>query len=471
MPAHAASPELRRAIAREFLRLGNISAVASMLDVAPNTVRKCLVLEGLDPVKDAFNLGKPRHRITGLRPANFDAKPEVKPEPKVEPQPDEPAPQLERNWKEKGDDATLNFVSDVLIRTAEDAMKYGEVDTSVWYVDSMEVTAWQVGMKLKRFEDGKQVDKSEKVQLWRIALRLKRILPKPWLAATEALFDRMKTVAPRFESARRLRPKSPYMMLLDLCDVHISKLAWARECGEDSDLKASETVFLEAFEDGLEEAVGRDVEEIVVPVGNDFFHIDGITNATTAGTVVDTDGRYHKIIEVGESGFVSCVERARQIASVRILHVPGNHDRIASWHLCRYLQAYFHNCRDVSFDIEPRPRKFVTYGKHYLGLTHGNEEKPATLPLTLATENPELWAASEFREFLMGHEHRKSATTTPNMRTVDGVRLRWLNALSSMDSWTYRKAYYGGKRAAEVFLYARDSGRITNIEVPIRRAS
>ena len=39
--------------------------------------------------------------------------------------------------------------------------------------------------------------------------------------------------------------------------------------------------------------------------------------------------------------------------------------------------------------------------------THGSEEKRDSLPMLMANERKELWAETKFREWHLGHMHRK----------------------------------------------------------------
>jgi hypothetical protein len=378
--------------------------------------------------------------------------------------------EIERKFR--GDDMEIVFTVDSPITTPEEAFVRSGADPTIWYIEDYECTAYQVVMRVRRGQDsqGRQLaDSPHLKQLWRVKIRVKRVLAKPFQVAHEALFQRMKAFTPEHLPISRPRIKSPYLLEIDLFDVHFGKLAWKRESGQDQDLKIIERLFFDAFEDLLAEISGREIERILIPVGNDFFHIDGVTNQTTSGTPVDTDGRYAKIIEIGQMAMVYLIERAVKIASVEVKHIPGNHDRIASWHLCHYLQAWFRTCADVTIDTEPRPRKFVAYGRHLIGLTHGSEEKTTSLPAILMNEAKDLWAAADYGEWHLGHFHKKKQVETTTIDTHDGIKIRNLHALSAIDSWHYRKGYVGGRRAAEAFLFARDSGNTTNIEVELRR--
>lgn len=378
----------------------------------------------------------------------------------------------ERKFVESDDAADLSYTSDRRIRTVEDALAYGEVDTTIWKVDRFEVSSWEVALNRQVVgSDGKRLSDEPQVKtLWRVALKLRRKMPKPFQLADDAIFERLKAIAPTYQPAHYDIPADPHLLVVDLFDVHFGKLAWARETGQDYDLRIAERIFREAVEDILARASGYEIEKIVFPVGNDFFHVDSPKNETTNGTPQDTDGRYHKIIEVGELALIWAIEACRMVAPVEIVHVPGNHDKIASWHACRTLWGRFYSCPDVKVDFEPKTRKYIAYGKTLIGFTHGCDEKTDGLKGVMSDEVPQLWAASRYREWHRGHMHRAKSFQYNPVDTVDGIRIRDLQSLSGRDAWHYLKGYAGGKRAAEAFLYSKATGDVHSFEVSVRNA-
>lgn len=429
----ALDPELTRRIAESLARnAGNKAAVSRELGVGRQTViDHC---KSLDPTPDAGST-------------------------------------IGEKFVESGDTAEVEFSCEKRIRTVDDAIRHGQIDTSIWRVDRFEVTSWEQGAKLRVVgPDGKQMGDRPTIQtLWRVALKLKRILPKPYLDAAEALFDRVKDHAPRYPKVEYAKPRTPHLLEIDLFDCHFGKLAWARETGEDYDLRIAERLFRDAVHDILSRAEGYGIERIVFPIGNDFCHVDGPNNQTTAGTPQDTDGRFWKIVDIMNAAMVWAFEECLKVAPTKGVLVEGNHDRVASGYLARHLAAWFHRSPDVSIDFEPRSRKYELYGPTLIGWTHGCDEKPSSLPMIMATEAPEMWASSSFREWHCGHFHSSKRTDFNAVSNHDGVKVRNLQSLSGRDAWHYRKGYVGGKRAAEAFLFCRETGDVHSFEVSMRR--
>lgn len=251
----------------------------------------------------------------------------------------------------------------------------------------------------------------------------------------------------------------PHMLELDFFDVHVGKLAWGPEIdGEHYDSKRARDAVMESLERLLKRARGYDIEQVLIPLGNDLFHTDTPDGSTTAGTRQDTDSRPALMaIRVKELA-VAVIDRAAQVAPVRVVIVPGNHDENNAFMLGQVLDAWYRNTDRVTVDCTPTLRKYVRYGVNFIGFTHGKDEKPADLPLLMASERPYDWAESLFRTWHIGHVHHKKITRFNVGDTFNGVEVRVIQSLSQTDAWHYRKGYVKGRRAAEAFLWSKKDG-------------
>lgn len=355
-------------------------------------------------------------------------------------------------FTESGDEARHEFASRVRIRTVEDAMKHGEVDTKVWYVDRFECTAWEMGHIRK---DGV----ADSLPLWRVKLYLKRILPKPLLSAADAIYDRLATIAPRkFPEPVAGRAGRPVMMSLDLMDIHFGKLAWKPECGEDYDLKIAETRFRTAVARLMDHAKHYVVSKMVIPIGNDLCHVDTQAQTTTAGTPMDCDGRHAKIVESVVSALIAMIDYSLAYTDeIEIKQIPGNHDYLTSYFICRELKAYYRNSGRIVVDVEPTSRKYSHWGRNLLGYAHGKEFRdPRDLTIVMARENPQAFADSVCWEWHLGHLH--------GHKSIEkfGVITRVLSALSGTDAHHFNHGYVGNRKAAECYLYDKADGLIGN---------
>lgn len=345
------------------------------------------------------------------------------------------------------------------VRTVDDALEKGEVDTAVWSVDRFVVNSWEVAAK---DTNGKLHTR----QLWQVKVWLIRRVTKAVETAAESLWDRMKADAPAIPRVKYGK-RGDHLLEISPFDAHFGKLAWRHETGEDYDLAIAEKRFVAVFETLLDRAQHWPLEKIVIPVGNDFLHIDTPLNTTGHGTPQDVDGRYPKLIETASMAMVRAVERCRTVAPVELLWVPGNHDPRTSWHVAQFLWAWFRNTNGVSVDHSSLARKYLSYGPTLLGFTHGDSEPHRDLPTIMAGEVPKRWADARFREWHLGHFHKQKQTQYNAGDTFGPVVVRVLPSLSGCDQWHYRKGYVKGVKGAEAYLYSKETGPVASFFAPV----
>ncbi len=363
------------------------------------------------------------------------------------------------------DASTVEVIVSRPIKTLADAVRECEVDTAVWFVDKWECGAWTTGMKFGVRGEEQAVQQ----QQYRVKLFLRRIQPKALQAATDAIFERMAKHAPKYQRPTHKKAAAEdCLAVFGLFDAHFGKLCWGPETGDNYDLAIAESVYANAVDDLIADAANRPVGRVVLPIGNDFFHIDNSRNTTFNNTPQDVDGRYAKVIESGEMAVIKAVERLAEIAPVQVVWVPGNHDPTTSFHLARTVKAWFRNHSAVEVDAGPSPRKYVSWGVNLLGLTHGNEEKIDALAGLMAAEQKAAWATTECREWLIGHMHRSRAWTTKPLETQDAITVRVLRSLAGTDAWHHRKAFLNLSRAGEVYFYGREKGYLGHAIAPAR---
>jgi hypothetical protein len=303
--------------------------------------------------------------------------------------------------------------------------------------------------------------------------RVERVLVNKWGAPgreSKQIKVWLRTYADEFALAEKLRTsleKNPAVLrrpdlepgelfaVLSLPDLHVGMLAWHRETGENYDTETALGRMNTVAASLLSRLSGLRVSEIVFPVGNDIFHADTHENTTTAGTRVDVDSRWQKSFQmVAETLIKGPISWAAEIAPVRVIIIPGNHDYQRAFYLGEVMRWYYEGRGlPVEVDNSPRLRKYYRRSGVLLGFTHGAWVKPNQLPLIMATEAPEDWASSVWREWLLGHYHRKREMAWNSTEEVGGVRLRMLPSLASPDAWHYRQGFVGGIKEGTLSLY------------------
>jgi hypothetical protein len=126
------------------------------------------------------------------------------------------------------------------------------------------------------------------------------------------------------------------------------------------------------------------------------------------------------------------------------------------------LATRYEDVKHVTVDNGPRQRKYYEYGVNLFGFTHGDSEKVSELPLTMAREQPDLWARCPSREWHIGHKHisekfEAKGRIEQDFHSDKGVRIRRLTSLSGHDAWHTKHAYMD-RRACEAFVFHSEAG-------------
>ncbi|WP_287417665.1 hypothetical protein [Oceanithermus sp.] len=414
------------------------------------------------------------HLVTAYTPEGMPAPaPKRPPEPPKVQEPKRPDVRFEETAT---GNATLAYKGERPL-SLEDVLQIAKVDTDVWEVERYVVNTWEMGRaktkKSLEWEDSRMSgiieDEGEikKAPLWQIKVWLRRKRDVDLKAIFEGLIEDLAARAvprPKGQSpvrVRRLERNSGYLAEISVYDLHVGKLAAAEETGNAYDTKRAIAVWKEAVEYLLEQAALYPLDEIVIPLGNDLFHIDTLDNTTTKGTRVDVDTRWQTAFRrVVDLLITDLIDRARAIAPVRLLMVPGNHDHQRTFYLGEVLRAYYRATEDVHVDNGATPRKYLRWGRVLIGYTHGNEEKHRDLPLIMANERPEDWSQTRYREWHVGHLHRKSEAAFQPLAENGGVRVRVLPSLSATDAWHHKKGFIANLRSAEAHVYHRERGYV-----------
>lgn len=337
------------------------------------------------------------------------------------------------------------------IKTAEDACAYGKIDLELWEIVKQRVSSSETAMKM---DDGSV----KVVPLWHIRVEAKRKAPKRITDALESFFERIRKHSPSVpKPPRKARPKE-FLFEWSAFDAHFGKRCWGEETGTNYDTPIAEAMFSNAVDDLIAKVQHKPIGEVIFPLGQDFFNVDNWVDTTHAGTPQDTDDRFQKVFLSGLMSIVSATEKLLSLAPVKILWVPGNHDMTTSWYLANCIQQRFHSSKHVEVDVSPATRKYIQWGTTMLMLLHGDEEKEKDFGSIAATERPDLWSCTTWREAHCGHYHKKKEMQAVDIDEHNGFRVRRLPSLSGTDRWHYRKGYVGGKRCVEGYLFSREYG-------------
>jgi hypothetical protein len=372
------------------------------------------------------------------------------------PEPQKLQPGLKESFEVSGNNATATLITKEEIKTAEDLMKYMKIDPEIWECYRMTANKWEMGY-VKR-EDGETTS----IPLVQIKACFKRRVAynevKGQLEGLLSAFkDNLLKTAPE-RKATPVKKRQINLLELSVVDLHYGKLCWPAETrGDPWDSKIAAATQERAIESLLERSSGFDVSAYLVPIGNDFFHVDNANNSTHSGTPQDCDGRWQKSFTEGRILMVNMLEKLLTKAPVHVVMVQGNHDMERLYYLGDALESWFHNASNLTIDNRPALRKYYQYGKNLLGFTHGNNEKLERLPVLMANECKQEWADTTYREWHLGHIHCKKGWIYQLDDEYNTVRTRIIPSLVPPDAW-HASMGYDNLRSAEAYLWSHEGG-------------
>jgi hypothetical protein len=174
----------------------------------------------------------------------------------------------------------------------------------------------------------------------------------------------------------------------------------------------------------------------------------------TNRNLLDTDGRYPKMVRVAIRCMRYLVEAARRRhGSVHVIVEIGNHDLSSSIFLMECLANLYENEPRVTIDTSPRHFHYFHFGKNLVGTHHGQSVKMEKLPLIMATDQPELWGSTEHRYLWTGHVHHDQA------KDIEGCRVESFRVLAPQDAWASNKGYRARRDMKAIVLH-REYGEV-----------
>ncbi len=360
-------------------------------------------------------------------------------------------------------------VQSLTINTIEQALVAANVDMEVWKVRRGKVNSWQTTMKVKNIKPGTDQVVEEIVSRtnFQVLVDLEPRIKTSIDAGLKMLLDRLsERAAERPKTVAPLKhPTDEFVFEIALFDAHFGKLAWNAETKQgDYDIQTAEEYYVNACQRLLEHASSFKIEKILFPFGNDFFHVNNPEGLTPTGRhQLDMDTRLPKIWTAGKMAMIKALDFCLQVAPVELVWVPGNHDPETSFFLTEVLAAYYRGNRHVSVDNSPAWRKARLYGNFLVAFTHAATEKIQKLPNMMLVEFPEMMVKARFKEWHIGHIHKKDEYKFQPTMTEAGVIVRRIPALSKIDAWHYRYGFVDAVPAGEAFLIDKQYGVVNHI--------
>jgi len=255
-------------------------------------------------------------------------------------------------------------------------------------------------------------------------------------------------------------------------DPHAGLASWKDETGAHFDLVEFERINRAAI-DRLVASAPPSATALFNDKG-DSTHADDNSNRTRkSGHELDVIGRHSEVVRVvirlKRYQVARLLERHRKVI-IRI--DPGNHDSQTALFLALIQEAHYQNEPRVEVITSPNPYWYMGFGANLIGTCHGDGAKGKDLPLLMAVDAPQLWAASESGErlFIAGHVHHKDQKDYP------GVTVEYVRTLAAPDYYSHHAGYRSKRSMDAITLHKADGiverqtcslGRINRLQAAV----
>jgi hypothetical protein len=203
------------------------------------------------------------------------------------------------------------------------------------------------------------------------------------------------------------------------------------------------------------------LEKTIYVIGGDLLNMDTFSGTTTSGTPVDNEQRAQDAYNEAFDALYWSVNYIKQFCNeLEVVYLPGNHDRLSSYHIAHALSKCFQEDRNIKFNVEYSERKVVVYGDNFFAFEHGDVTKKLT-PLVYATEFPKQWGSTIYRTCYTGHFHTKKTTEYITENEHTGFSIKHLPSLCSTDYWHYHNKFVGSKRQAVMEVHDKENGKVS----------
>ncbi len=332
---------------------------------------------------------------------------------------------------EKGE-AKMSVVSSSEPKTPEEIIDILNIDITKWklssYWNKQMGDHWRVSAKVTRLKDN-EVDN--------VAELLKGFKPKKYKQVT-----RLKTPG-----------KTKTAGVLSLQDIHFGK-------------EGNETID-KCFEETIKDLINRatnshHLEKLYYVIGGDVINMDTWNGSTTSGTPLDNCMTATEAYMQAFDSIQWSVNYLKQFCDkLQIVYIPGNHDRLSSFHLAHGLSKCFDD-KNILWDVVYLERKVYVYENNFFAFEHGDVNTKNSL-LLYSMEYPKQWGMTLHRTLYTGHYHHKKKIQYITEHENTGFMLKILPSLSRTDYYHYHNKFVGSKRSGVLSIHSPTKGEICEL--------
>ena len=332
---------------------------------------------------------------------------------------------------EKGE-AKMEAISTSEAKSPEEIIKVLNIDTTQWklssYWNKQMGDHWRVSAMVTKLKDNEVDD---------VAELLKNFKPK------------------KYKEVKRLQTpgKTKTAGVLSLQDIHFGK-------------EGNETIdkdFEETIKDLIERATNsHHLEKLYYVIGGDLINMDTWSGTTTSGTPLDNCMTATEAYVQAFDAIQWSINYLKQFCDkLQVVYIPGNHDRLSSFHLAHGLSKCFDD-KNIMWDVVYLERKVYVYEDNFFAFEHGDVNTKNSL-LIYSMEYPKEWGKTIHRTLYTGHYHHKKKIQYITEHENTGFMLKILPSLSRTDYYHYHNKFVGSRRSGVLSLHSPTKGEICEL--------
>ena len=221
------------------------------------------------------------------------------------------------------------------------------------------------------------------------------------------------------------------------------------------------------FEDTIINLVNRAtpshyMEKLYFIVGGDLINMDTFSGTTTSGTPLENcmtaTEAYMQAFNAMHWAIGYIKNYCKELV---VVYIPGNHDRLSSFHLCHALSESIES-KDIEWDITYEERKVHVWHNNFNAFEHGDKPSKNT-PLVYATEYPKEWGNTTNRTLFTGHFHTERKVEYMSTAETTGFIHKTLPSIGNTDYYHYHNKYVGNRRSGKLELQHPTMGNICEL--------
>jgi len=245
----------------------------------------------------------------------------------------------------------------------------------------------------------------------------------------------------------------PHCAVISLQDIHFGK-------------EGNDTIDKD-FEDTVKNLVSRAnaihyIETMYFVVGGDLINMDTFQGTTTSGTPLDNCmSATEAYVQAFDAMHWAVTYIKAHCDKLVVVYVPGNHDRLSSFHLAHALSRSI-DCDKITWDVKYEERKVHVWHNNFNAFEHG-DKRSKNNPLIYASEYPKAWGDTTNRTLFKGHIHTDRKVEYMTSNETAGFIEKTLPSLGKTDYYHYSNKYVGNRRSGKLEIQHPTMGNICEL--------